>query len=104
MENPWRSLGMEAPYVYEPDKPAVATFNARASDEHRIQTDVFPEPYLGRKDAPIVLLNLNPGFDEYAYLTYEDRYVRDAWRKNAAHEPLAYPFYFLDPQISLGGG
>jgi hypothetical protein len=104
MENPWRSLRMEAPYVYEADKPAVAAFNALASDEYRIQTDVLPEPFLGRNDAPIVLLNLNPGFDEHAYLTYEDRYTRDAWRKNAVHEPLAYPFYFLDPQISQAGG
>jgi hypothetical protein len=95
---------MEAPYVYEPDRTAVAGFNARASDTHRIQTDVLPEPFLGRKDAPIVLLNLNPGFDEHAHLTYADRYTRDAWRKNVLHEPLAYPFYFLDPQVSHAGG
>jgi hypothetical protein len=104
MENPWRSLRMEAPYVYEPDKPAVAAFNAHASEAQRIQTDVLPEPYLGSKDAPIVLLNLNPGFDESDYLAYEDGYTRDAWRKNVLHEPLAYPFYFLDPQFSHAGG
>src|SRR5215216_4821280 len=104
MDNPWRSLRMDAPYISEEDRSAVDAFNARASDEHRLQTDVLPEPFLGRKDAPIVLLNLNPGFDERAYLTYETAYALDAWRKNAAHEPLAYPFYFLDPQISLGGG
>jgi hypothetical protein len=93
---------MEAPYVSEADKPAIAAFNDHARDEYRIQTDVLPEPFLGRKDAPIVLLNPNPGFDERAYLTYETPYARDAWRKNVLHEPLAYPFYFLDPQISLG--
>ena len=95
---------MEAPYVHVADKLAVAAFNLRASAEHRIHTDVLPEPFLGRKDAPIVLLNLNPGFDEHAYLTYEDRYTRDVWRKNVLHEPLAYPFYFLDPQFSHAGG
>jgi hypothetical protein len=95
---------MEAPYVYDADKSAISAFNAHASEKHRIQTDVLPEPFLGSKDAPIVLLNLNPGFDESDYLAYEDRYTRDAWRKNASHEPLSYPFYFLDPQFSHTGG
>jgi hypothetical protein len=104
MENPWISLPMEAPCVSEPDKPAVAAFNVHASDEHRIHTDVLPEPFLGRKDAPIVLLNVNPGFDDHASLTHEDHYARDAWKKNILHEPLAYPFYFLDPQLSHAGG
>src|SRR5215212_1247502 len=103
IENPWTSLRMEAPYVCEPDKPAVAAFNARASDDYRLQTDVLPEPFLGRKDAPIVLLNLNPGFDESDNLAYEDPHAFDAWRKNAYHEPLAYPFYFLDPQFPHAG-
>jgi hypothetical protein len=103
MDNPWRSLRMEAPYVYEADEPAIAAFNARASDEHRLQTDVLPEPFLGRKDAPIVLLNLNPSFDESANLAYGDPHAFDAWRKNAYHEPLAYPFYFLDPQFPHAG-
>jgi hypothetical protein len=60
---------MEPPYVYAMDNLAVDAFNAHARDEHRIHTDVLPEPFLGRKDAPIVLLNLNPGFDERANLT-----------------------------------
>src|SRR5918995_716656 len=91
MANPWRSVGMEAPYVYEPDKPAVAAFNARASDEHRIQTDVLPQPFLGSKDAPIVLLNLNPGFDDSDYLVYEEPSGFEAGRKTLPHEPLPYP-------------
>lgn len=95
---------MEAPYIYEGDNPAVSAFNARASEEHRLQTDVRPQPFLGSKDAPIVLLNLNPGFDESDYLAYEDPYAFDAWRKNLLHEPLAYPFYSLDPKLSYTGG
>jgi hypothetical protein len=104
MENPWRSLRMEAPYVYEADRPAVDAFNTQAGEDHCIHTDLLPEPFLGSKDAPIVLLNLNPGFDERDYLTYEHPDALDAWRKNAVHEPLAYPFYLLDPQFSHAGG
>jgi hypothetical protein len=104
MDNPWKSLPLEAPYIYEADRPAVDAFNTHASEAHRIHTDVLPEPYLGNKDAPIVLLNLNPGFQESDLLAYEDPYALDAWRKNILHEPLAYPFYFLDPQFSHAGG
>lgn len=104
MENPWRSLRLEAPYVYDADTTAIDAFNRHAKPEHCIQTDVLPEPFIGSTDAPIVLLSLNPGFDDHAYLTYADRHTRDVWRKNVLHEPLDYPFYFLDPQFCHSGG
>lgn len=104
MENPWKSFRLEAPYVHDADRSAVTAFNLHAKAEHCIQADVLPEPFIGSKDAPIVLLNLNPGFDERAYLTHADRSARDVWRKNVRHEPLDYPFYFLDPHFSQSGG
>lgn len=104
MENPWKVLRMEAPYVLDVDSSAIGMFNRHAKPEHCIQTDVLPEPFIGSKDAPIVLLNLNPGFDERACLTYTAGYTSDAWRKNVLHEPLDYPFYFLDTRFSHSGG
>jgi hypothetical protein len=95
---------MEAPYVFEADKPAIAEFSNHVREEHRIHTDVRPQPFLGSRDAPIVLLNLNPGFDESDYLDFKDPYTLEVWRKNLLHEPLAYPFYSLDPKLSHTGG
>lgn len=104
MENPWCSLRMNAPYVLDADVSAIDAFNRHANPGHRLQTDVLPEPFIGRMDAPIVLLSLNPGFDERACLTYADRYTREVWSKNVRHEPLLYPFYFLDPRFRDSGG
>ena len=36
MENPWRLLSTEASYVYEADQPAIAAFNAKTREDHRI--------------------------------------------------------------------
>jgi hypothetical protein len=104
MENPWQSLPTQAPYVYEADQPAIAAFNAKVGEHHRIPTDLLPEPFLGSKDAPIVLLSLNPGFHELDYLTYQDPYALDAWKKNVRHEPQPYPFYLIDPQLAHVAG
>jgi hypothetical protein len=79
-------------------------FNDHVREEHRLQTDVRPQPFLGSEDAPIVLLNLNPGFAECDYLDFEDSYTLEVWRKNLLHEPLVYPFYSLDPKLSHTGG
>lgn len=103
MDNPWRSLPTEAPYIPEADALVIAAFNARAGTAHRIQTDVLPEPFIGRKDAPIVLLSLNPGFDEHAFQTYAEYAAREVWQRNVLHEPLDYPFYVLDPQFAESG-
>jgi hypothetical protein len=41
----------------------VEAHNLRRKAEHQFQLEALPEPYVGPVDAPVVLLNLNPGFD-----------------------------------------
>lgn len=61
MVNPWISLPASALFVLSRDAEAIEAFNAGASESHAIHLEVIPEPFIGLPDAPVVLLNLNPG-------------------------------------------
>ncbi len=102
MENPWGDLPTTAPYVLPADRERVLAFNSRPSrlPHHRLQLHVLPEPYIGRIDAPIVLLKLNPRYEPDDARLAEDPRCRAVWRSNALHQPLDYPFYPLDPFLA----
>lgn len=83
----------------------IKSFSADAHDDHKIRTEVLPEPYLGHPDAEIILLNLNPGYSKDDVPFYQDPYAREVWAKNLFHEPLEYPFHLLDLRVpqDIGG-
>jgi hypothetical protein len=93
ISNPWCRLPQKEPFLLPEDADVVHKFNDSAKDGLRLHLDLLPEPFLGRPDAPVVLLNLNPG-----YSSPND--VRDpsigAWN-NLQHKPTPFPFYLLDP-------
>lgn len=63
MPNPWTSItDPSGAYVLEADREPIESFNETASDEHRIQLGVLPEPFIGDPAAPVLILSLNPGF------------------------------------------
>ncbi len=108
-ENPWLHLPTEPPYVLPEDAEAVARFN-RALDpthKHFLHTDkLLPEPFIGAKDAPVVLLSNNPGISG----TEENVQVRQSitfreWvQNNLHHKPSDYPFFYLNPEFRKAGG
>lgn len=102
MQNPWADLPDAAPYVLPADRDRVVAFNDQPgrSPLHRLQLHLLPEPYIGRADAPIVLLKLNPGYAEEDVRFAEDARCREVWRRNALHQPLDHPFYPLDPFLA----
>ena len=108
MQNPWVTLPATPPYVFPDDAEAIGRFNKTADDSYRYHLDILPEPFLGRPDAPVVLLNLNPGYsgDEERFHHLDD-YFRETALANLAHREQEYPFYFLDraetPQDTNGG-
>ena len=105
MDNPWKQLPEQPPYVLPADASAVKSFNQRARDNHRLRIDnKLPEPFLGDPIAPIVLLNLNPGFDDSDHQYVADPYSRVLQLCNLRHAPAAYPFYHLDPRMAGFGG
>ena len=105
MENLWIRLPEKPPFILSEDAPFVHRFNSSVPLATRIETDVIPEPYLGTPLAPILLLNLNPGYDarEVPFHNTDPHFISLA-RANLAHSFSEYPFYLLDPTIpySLG--
>lgn len=99
MHNPWLSLSKTHPFVLPSDLADIEQFNLTANDAHRIHTDVFPEPYIGTPDAPIVLLALNPGYCEQDKIVQTQPDFAEAYWKSLRFEPQPYPFYYLDPRF-----
>lgn len=65
MENPWRALNCGSSLVLSEDEPYLCAFEQCCkNDAYRINRTVVPEPRSGPIDAPVVLLQLNPSYDE----------------------------------------
>ena len=97
IRNPWAHLSPRAPYVLPLDRPFVDGFNNRASPGVHLDTSLLPEPFVGRPDAPVVLLGLNPGWGPRDAAAHR----RSAFRKRVfaclRHEDSDVPFYYLTP-------
>src|SRR4051795_8859358 len=58
MRNPWADLPNRPPYVLPQDAPVLERHRHRAG---QLSLDLLPAPFMGRSDAAVVLLSLNPG-------------------------------------------
>lgn len=105
MRNPWLDLPHDPPFVLEQDRAIIEKHNRTASAERFIHLNCLPEPFLGKPDAPVILLNLNPGFDpDDVRFHLEDRAFIERSRANLRHEAQDYAFYLLDPAIEEAPG
>jgi len=100
MNNPWTQLAPRPPYVLPSELPVITTYNHRVSEIHQIHTNVLPEPFLGDPLAPIVLLNLNPGFSDRDPALHADPQFQELSLGNLMHQRAEYPFYLLDPRLA----
>lgn len=101
-DNPWRLLPDRPPYVVPEDKPHVDAFNGQVgSDSKRFLqiNNVLPEPFVGSRNAPVVLLSNNPGIGKRAAHRQQPAFM-DRMRENLLHKPSDYPFVYLDPKFS----
>ena len=65
MDNPWCFLPEAQPFVLQADAAAVATCNLKnAGTPRELHTELPPEPFSGRLDAPVVLLDFHPDYSE----------------------------------------
>lgn len=97
IENPWARLPAGQPFVLSEDRQALESFNRTAPPHLQLRLEHLPEPFLGRPDAPVVLLGLNPGYDERDDHWHNLPEFAARSRANMVHGPLDYPFYLLDP-------
>jgi hypothetical protein len=101
--NPWLRLPLEPPFVLPGDQPAIETFNRSAAHDYRVETGLMPEPFVGRPNAPILLLLLNPGVSDDDFALHEQAFFRERIRVCHRWHPATYANYFLDPDVSGPG-
>ncbi|WP_273524377.1 hypothetical protein [Mailhella massiliensis] len=97
MNNPWLHLPHAAPFILPEDADSVAKFNERCHPDKKIHTELPPEPYAGRRDAPIVLLMRRPGYhpDDETYMLKYAAFAA-SMERTRAFEKQEYPFYHLN--------
>jgi hypothetical protein len=101
--NPWVDLPESGGFIHPYDSTQVRNFNRgrRENSNHFLHFDIVPEAFVGRRDAPLVMLSNNPGYAS-ADNARERRIpeFKSKMRKNLLHEALDYPFVFLDPILT----
>lgn len=103
--NPWLEIPGASPFVVPADQPYLDAFNAsqRRRPEHEIDTTLLPEPWLGRHDAPVVMLTANPGIDPSDRIFHARRDFALANRANLLTS-AGVPNYLLDPRFADASG
>jgi hypothetical protein len=104
MNNPWENFYLESPYLLSSDYRHVMSFNSTVGEDYKIHVELLPEPFLGNPDAPIFLLNLNPGYSELDLPFHEQSQYQEMWQKNILHQLQEYPFFLLHPSVSNESG
>lgn len=101
MESPWKDLPKIAPFILAEDNTGVSDFNTRAKGTaFEIMLDQMPQPYIGDPYAPVLLLNLNPGYAPDASSHLTQKLFAETARINLDHVFGEYPFYPLDPALA----
>lgn len=104
LPNPWLDLPAEKPYVLPCDRNAVDRFNVRSSERHRIHLEALPEPFIGLPGAPVVLLNLNPGFSTQDPMVHARQDVAALIRANLEHRTTGFYYFERAFDATPGGG
>lgn len=105
MLNPWENLEKGSNgFILPADKPIINEFNCKIckNEELKIHTDIMPFPFVGNVlEAPIMLLMLNPGYDENENKSGFYDVFKDIFWKQLHHkyDQMEYPYYCLNPSI-----
>jgi hypothetical protein len=104
MQNPWIALRQARPYVLASDASLLQSFNVSAAEKHRYDLSLFPEPFFGSLSAPVVVLNLNPGWSPDDAAVHAQHEFAAMSRSALAHDLKPYPFLHLQPTGLKPGG
>lgn len=104
MENCWTEISSDQKFL-DIDKIIIEEHNKKYDESHHnhLQVKLWPEPFIGNKDANIFLLLANPlrpGIEEEKkFKDIQDRLiVKDIILNNLKHVLDEYPFYYLNPE------
>src|SRR5437868_14852359 len=106
--NPWTALPSRPPYILKEDRPYVEAWNdtvGATREDLRLATNLLPDPFVGRRDAPLVVLGLNPGFGGSERDEHSTRLFRAALRANLGNRRSEHAqFYLTEPFAETAGG
>jgi hypothetical protein len=101
--NPWLDVPSQPDYVLPCDSDAIYNYNTKARRIYRLQLDALPEPFVGIITAPVVLLGLNPGFNDRDPEVHARPEFQALLRNNYSQGTSDFPFYLLDPSFESPG-
>lgn len=104
MQNPWLDLPLAPPYVLPQDQPILEAWNHFADERHALDLGLLPSPWVGRLDAPVIVLNLNPGLGDTDHEWEQREELASVVRACLREESVDYPVYPLDPALAESGG
>ena len=103
MTNPWVSLPTVGPRACPKDLPALNAFNAVTPPRYRFDLSLYPEPFFGPEDAPVVLLTLNPGWHPHDAQIHAQPMFANLALRSLSHSLQPYPFLHLQPNAEWPG-
>lgn len=104
MKNMWEGFDVrqQGALVHPTDVELVSRYQSRArSEKYFLQTHMMPEPWVGSRSAPVVVLQANPGASlaecDSQWKPIESQI--DCAQQTLNGAEMEYPLYWLDPRL-----
>jgi hypothetical protein len=94
-KNPWHSLPQDE-FILRDDLPFALEFNRNARPHVRLDIELMPEPFFGPRDAPVVVLLLNPGISDFDKTHHRDGEFSMKLRSDIASDSPTNHFHLSD--------
>ena len=102
MNSPWFEITNAPPYILKSDSLEIEVFNKKYhKTDYAVHPELIPEPYIGNLKSEIVLLNLNPGYSKENLKEHSDPVFKEVLLGNLKNSNITFPFYYLNPKLSL---
>lgn len=100
MNNPWKKIPESKPFILPEDLEFINRHNKNIRDDnYKILTHLLPDPFMGRKDAPVILLNLNPGYNGTEDKLHTRKDFIEMCKANLFHNQSDYPLYYFNLEL-----
>lgn len=106
IKNPWidfvKSMD-DTNLILKEEQNVIHDFNLKVKDEFKIHTNIMPAPFMGDvKNAPIMILVLNPGYDELEDKKGFYSKYKPYWKNEIQHQfNPDLPLFCLDDEYRM---